>query len=109
MQLNVTYLSREDLIECGLLDFDAALADVENVLRMMARGDVLMPPKVALELYGEGERREHFVAMPGYLKRVGIAGIKWAAGFYSTGDRTPARHGLDHPQQPGGQAAASRP
>jgi len=94
-QLDVLYLSREDLIECGLLDFDSALADVEAVLRMMARGEVEMPPKVALELFQpDGVPRGHFVAMPAYLRGLNIAGVKWAAGFYTN----PARglpHGLD--------------
>ncbi|MEM0459841.1 MAG: ornithine cyclodeaminase family protein [Thermofilaceae archaeon] len=95
MQLDILYLSREDLIECGLLDFGAALSDVERVLRMMAEGTVVMPPKVALEFYREdGSPKGHIIAMPAYLKELNVAGIKWAAGFY-TNPEIGLPHGLD--------------
>ncbi len=95
MQLDFIYLSREDLVECGLLDFDAALSDVEAVLRMMARGEVVMPPKIAIEIpQPDGRQKGHLVAMPAYLKGLGVAGVKWAAGFY-TNPSVGLPHGLD--------------
>lgn len=88
-------MSREELIDLGLLDFDAALSDVENVFRMLARGEVLMPPKVTLEFFSEhGVQKGHLIAMPAYLKSLGVAGIKWAAGFYSN-PSIGLPHGMD--------------
>lgn len=95
MQLDFVYLSREDLIECGLLDFDAALKDVEDALRMMAEGEVVMPPKAVIELsQPDGGQKGHLVSMPAYLKGVNVAGVKWAAGFY-TNPAIGLPHGLD--------------
>ncbi|RLF05411.1 MAG: ornithine cyclodeaminase family protein, partial [Thermoprotei archaeon] len=93
MQLRILYLKQEDVIKAGVLDFDAALKDVEEVFRMMARGEVVMPPKVAMDLYfPDGSPKGHLVAMPAYIKSLNIAGIKWAAGFF----RNPELYGLPH-------------
>jgi ornithine cyclodeaminase len=93
--LEVLYLDREALVSAGLLDFGKAVEDVESVLKMLAAGEVVMPPKVAIELsFDDGSPKGHLVAMPAYVKPLGVAGVKWAAGFF----RNPERglpHGLD--------------
>lgn len=95
VQLEILYLDREALVEAGLLDFGKAVDDVERALKMLARGEVVMPPKVAMDLfYEDGSPKGHFVALPAYIKPLGVAGVKWAAGFF----RNPERglpHGLD--------------
>jgi len=62
---------------------------------MLAAGDVVMPPKVAIELFfDDGSPKGHLIAMPAYVMPLGVAGVKWAAGFF----RNPERglpHGLD--------------
>lgn len=93
MSLNFLYLKQEEVVEAGVLDFEAALKDVEEVLRMLARGEVEMPPKVGLEFFfPDGSQKGHMLAMPAYLKRLGVAGVKWAAGFF----RNPELHSLPH-------------
>ena len=91
--LEILYLQQEDVIKAGVLDIDAALGDVEEVFRLMAEGEVVNPPKKALDLYyPDGSPKGHLVAMPAYIKPLAIAGIKWAAGFF----RNPQLHGLPH-------------
>jgi ornithine cyclodeaminase/alanine dehydrogenase-like protein (mu-crystallin family) len=93
--IELIYLDREALVSAGLLDFARAVEDVESVFKMLAAGEVVMPPKVAIELFfNDGSPKGHLIAMPVYVKPLGVAGVKWAAGFF----RNPERglpHGLD--------------
>jgi len=93
--IELIYLDREALVSAGLLDFARAVDDVESVFKMLAAGEVVMPPKVAIELFfDDGSPKGHLIAMPVYVKPLGVAGVKWAAGFF----RNPERglpHGLD--------------
>jgi ornithine cyclodeaminase len=93
--IELIYLDREALVSAGLLDFARAVEDVESVFKMLAAGEVVMPPKVAIELFfDDGSPKGHLIAMPVYVKPLGVAGVKWAAGFF----RNPERglpHGLD--------------
>jgi len=93
--MELLYLDREALVEAGLLDFGKAVEDVESVFKMLASGEVVMPPKVAIELFfDDGSPKGHLIAMPAYVKPLSVAGVKWAAGFL----RNPERglpHGLD--------------
>ena len=95
MAIELIYLDREALVSAGLLDFARAVDDVESVFKMLAAGEVVMPPKVAIELFfNDGSPKGHLIAMPVYVKPLGVAGVKWAAGFF----RNPERglpHGLD--------------
>lgn len=95
MAIELIYLDREALVSAGLLDFARAVDDVESVFKMLAAGEVVMPPKVAIELFfDDGSPKGHLIAMPVYVKPLGVAGVKWAAGFF----RNPERglpHGLD--------------
>jgi ornithine cyclodeaminase len=93
--IELIYLDREALVSAGLLDFGRAVEDVESVFKMLSAGDVVMPPKVAIELFfDDGSPKGHLIAMPAYVKPLGVAGVKWAAGFF----RNPERglpHGID--------------
>ena len=95
MAIELIYLDREALVSAGLLDFARAVEDVESVFKTLAAGEVVMPPKVAIEMFSDdGSPKGHFIAMPAYVKPLGVAGLKWAAGFF----RNPERglpHGLD--------------
>lgn len=95
MTIEILYLDREALVSAGLLDFRKAVEDVESVFKMLAANEVVMPPKVAMDLFfDDGSPKGHFVAMPAYVKPLGVAGVKWAAGFF----RNPELglpHGLD--------------
>jgi len=95
MAIELIYIDRDALVSAGLLDFEKAVEDVERAFKMLAAGEIVMPPKVAIELFFDGgSPKGHFIAMPAYAKPLGVAGVKWAAGFF----RNPERglpHGLD--------------
>ena len=96
MALDILYLTQEDVVKAGVLDVDEAIRDVEEVLRMVSRGEVVMPPKIAIDLYfPDGSPKGHLVAMPAYLVKMGVAGIKWAAGFFKNPELYNLPHGID--------------
>jgi alanine dehydrogenase len=68
----------------SLLDMPAAIRVVEKVYRAHGRSEVVMPPKITLDL-GEGQPwppyKGYMNAMPAYLGDADVAGIKWAGGF----------------------------
>ena len=51
--LEFLYLRQEDVIAAGVLDMRKAIEDVERILAMYARGDVVMPPKTVLDFKDE--------------------------------------------------------
>jgi len=76
--LELLYLSQQDVIDVGLTLADA-FDIVEQTLREHGAGHVENPPKPGIHPAGDA-----FIhAMPGYLPRKGIAGIKWVSGFSS--------------------------
>ena len=91
--VNLTYLSHEDVIKSGGLDMLKAISDVEEVLVMRLRGECIVPHKVVLR---KGTQEEESVtgrinALPGYLgKDKDIGGIKWVASFVNN----PHEHNL---------------
>lgn len=90
------YLRQEEVVKAGVLDFEAALKDIEEVLSMLARGEVEMPPKAGLEFFfPDGSQKGHILAMPAYLQKLGIAGVKWAAGFFKNPELHSLPHGID--------------
>ncbi|MEM1509256.1 MAG: ornithine cyclodeaminase family protein [Thermofilaceae archaeon] len=96
MNLKFLYLRQEEVVKAGVLDFEAALKDIEEVLRMLARGEVEMPPKAGLEFFfPDGSQKGHILAMPAYLRKLGIAGVKWAAGFFKNPELYSLPHGID--------------
>lgn len=80
------YLSQEDVIALGGLDMASAVDDIEEVFRLHATGDYVLPSKVVLR-WGDVESettRGRINAMPGYVGgRFGMAGMKWIASFPS--------------------------
>lgn len=87
---NVTfrYLSRAQLQAAGL-DMRLALEVVEEVLRLHALGEDILPHKISLDL-GEPERGRVNI-MPGYIGgKFDTCGLKWIAIF----PNNPSRYGL---------------
>lgn len=79
MKHEILYLTPEDVVDLGVNDMHAALADVEETFRLIGKGDALIPTKVAMEWpedkFGPQNRIN---AMPGYLGgSVNMAGVKW--------------------------------
>jgi ornithine cyclodeaminase/alanine dehydrogenase len=72
------YLSQEDVMAVGLT-MEEAIAIIEDVLREHGLKHVENPPKPGVHPLPDA-----FIhAMPGYLPRKEIAGLKWVSGFSS--------------------------
>jgi len=87
------WLGQSDIIAAGGLDMAAAMNDVQDVFRLHAAGDYVLPEKIVLE-WGEpqpGKQENHVNIMPGYLGgRFDVAGLKTIASF----PRNPLERGL---------------
>ncbi len=88
--LTFRYLSQEQVIDLGGLDMAKAINDVEEVLRLHAAGDSVLPSKTVMR-WGDVDSettRGRINAMPGFIGgRFQAAGIKWIASFPSNIDR----------------------
>jgi ornithine cyclodeaminase/alanine dehydrogenase len=84
------YLTQQEVIDCGLT-LAESVGIVEGVLREHGEGQVENPPKP-----GVHPRPDAFIhAMPGYLKRADLVGMKWVSGFFSNPARgLPSLSGL---------------
>jgi ornithine cyclodeaminase/alanine dehydrogenase-like protein (mu-crystallin family) len=70
------YLSRSDVASLGLNMADIIPA-LERMFREKGDGRVEMPPKPGIH-----PRQNSFIhAMPGYIPKLGAAGMKWVSGF----------------------------
>ncbi len=87
MATQFRYLTQEQLISLGALDMTLANQDVEEAFRLFDAGECILPSKVVLRWGDEASERTtrgHMNAMPGYVGgKYAMAGLKWAAGFYS--------------------------
>jgi ornithine cyclodeaminase/alanine dehydrogenase-like protein (mu-crystallin family) len=87
-EVELRYLSRAQVQAAGL-DMAVALQVVEEVLRLHALGEDILPHKISLDL-GEPERGRVNI-MPGYVGgRFDVCGVKWIAIF----PNNPQRYGL---------------
>lgn len=92
-QIDILFLSQEDVIAAGGLDMAAAVADLEEVFRLHAGSEYVLPEKIVLhwEEAAEGELENHINTMPGYIGGCfGVAGLKTIASF----PRNPVERGL---------------
>jgi N-[(2S)-2-amino-2-carboxyethyl]-L-glutamate dehydrogenase len=82
--ISFRYLSQEEVIALGGLDMAQAVDDIEEVFRLHALGDYVLPSKVVLR-WGDLDSettRGRINAMPGYIGgRFDMAGMKWIASF----------------------------
>lgn len=80
------YLDNEDVVACGAGEMAFVLPIVEDVLRLHADQETILPSKVILR-WGDAaseSSRGRFNAMPGYVGGAfDTAGIKWMASFPS--------------------------
>jgi ornithine cyclodeaminase/alanine dehydrogenase len=76
------FLSQQDVVETGV-GLEIAIEVAEEVFREHADGEVENPPKPGVHPHG----RNFIHAMPGYLRRKGIAGVKWVSGFWDNRSR----------------------
>ena len=77
--IRFTYLSQEDLLEAGCLDFRLALEAAESALLAHRRGDVMFPEKI-VQIFNE-ETQERINCLPATLKAEKVCGVKWVSVF----------------------------
>lgn len=75
-KIEMLYLSEEDVIATGLT-MSKCIELVEEVIIAMAKGEVLTPPKVFLDMRLISDHQCDADAMPAYIKSRDICGIKW--------------------------------
>ena len=79
--IRMLYLSGKELEELGAMDMQLALEDVEEALKLVHLGEVILPSKISMgfgKSIAEESTKGRINAMPAYLGgRFDIAGIKW--------------------------------
>ncbi len=79
-KVELRYLSLEDVIKAGATDMARAIEDVEKVLSLEDRGEVVHPRKTAMRWGDEASEYAfgRINCMPGYVGGdVAMAGVKW--------------------------------
>ena len=86
--MELLYLTAEDVERTGA-DITLAMECVEKVLSLHAKNEVILPPKVILDM--DERRHGRINAMPAFVGGdTQMCGIKWIAGF----PNNPTRYGL---------------
>ena len=86
MKIDITYLNGEDVERLALTD-DEILAAVEAALAAQGRKETVVEPRV--HLIPESSAKGHFNVLRGYVKPLGVAGVKIVGDFVEN-----YRHGL---------------
>lgn len=92
-RIEILFLSQEAVIAAGGLDTAATVADLEEVFRLHAGGEYVLPEKIVLHWAESeaGQLESHINTMPGYVGgRFDTAGLKTIASF----PHNPFAHGL---------------
>ena len=77
-EIHITYLNGPDVEALALTD-DELLAAVEASLRAQGRGETVIEPRV--HLVPETSEKGHFNILRGYVKPLGVAGVKVVGDF----------------------------
>ena len=77
--IRFTYLSQEDLLEAGCLDFRLAIGAAESALLAHRNGNVLFPDKI-VQIFDQ-ETQERINCLPSTLLTEKICGVKWVSVF----------------------------
>ena len=77
--IRLTYLSQEDLLEAGCLDFRLAIEAAESALLAHRNGDVLFPEKI-VQIFNQ-ETQERINCLPSTLLLEKVCGVKWVSVF----------------------------
>jgi ornithine cyclodeaminase/alanine dehydrogenase-like protein (mu-crystallin family) len=77
--IRFTYLSQEDLLEAGCLDFRLAIGAAESALLAHRNGDVLFPDKI-VQIFNQ-ETQERINCLPATLLSEKVCGVKWVSVF----------------------------
>lgn len=77
--IHFTYLSQEDLLESGCLDFELAIAAAESAMLANRDGDVIFPEKI-VQIFDE-ETQKRINCLPATLLNENVCGMKWVSVF----------------------------
>jgi N-[(2S)-2-amino-2-carboxyethyl]-L-glutamate dehydrogenase len=77
--IRFTYLSQEDLLESGCLDFRMAIGAAESALLAHRDGDVMFPEKI-VQIFNQ-ETQERINCLPATLLPEKVCGMKWVSVF----------------------------
>ena len=78
-RIDLTYLSQEDLLQAGCLDFGMAIAAAEAAMMAYRQGDVIFPDKI-VQIFNE-DTQERINCLPATLKTEQVCGMKWVSVF----------------------------
>ena len=77
--IRFTYLSQEDLLEAGCLDFRMAMGAASEALLAYRDGAVMFPDKI-VQIFDQGTQ-ERINCLPATLTREQVCGVKWVSVF----------------------------
>ncbi|HEY4789776.1 MAG TPA: ornithine cyclodeaminase family protein, partial [Actinomycetes bacterium] len=77
--IRFTWLSQEDLLESGCLDFRLAIEAAESALLAHRNGDVLFPEKI-VQIFDQ-DTQERINCLPATLLTEKVCGVKWVSVF----------------------------
>jgi N-[(2S)-2-amino-2-carboxyethyl]-L-glutamate dehydrogenase len=77
--IRFTYLSQEDLLEAGCLDFRLAIRAAESALVAHRNGEVLFPEKI-VQIFDQ-DTQERINCLPATLLAEQVCGVKWVSVF----------------------------
>lgn len=77
--IRFTYLSQEDLLETGCLDFRLAIDAAESALLAHRHGDVIFPEKI-VQIF-DAETQARINCLPATLRSERVCGVKWVSVF----------------------------
>jgi ornithine cyclodeaminase/alanine dehydrogenase-like protein (mu-crystallin family) len=77
--IRFTYLSQEDLLEAGCLDFRLAIRAAESALLAHRDGTVLFPEKI-VQIFNQ-DTQERINCLPATLLAEQVCGVKWVSVF----------------------------
>jgi len=83
-RIDITYLNGEDVERLALTD-DEIIAAVEAALAAQGRGETVIEPRV--HLIPESSAKGHFNVLRGYVKPLGVAGVKVVGDFVNNYER----------------------
>ncbi len=77
--LTCSYLSQEDLLKSGCLDFNMAIQAAEEAMLAFEKGEILFPEKI-VQIFSQ-ETQERINCLPATVKSKKICGMKWVSVF----------------------------
>ena len=77
--IRFTYLSQEEFLQAGCLDFNLAIDSAEQALLAFKAGKVMFPDKI-VQIFDQ-ETQERINCLPATLTEQGICGVKWVSVF----------------------------